>query len=278
MSIPINKTPLTLKLIHLPSIISLFFFSLISTSLAAADIAREKHLAEQIKDSIITGEIVSLQADGNEFIGIIDNQKPRQPRGSVIILHGMGSNPNAPQLIFPLRSKLAKLGWVTASIQLPVLANGASIDEYLKLIQPSSARIQSSLNYMRENFKNRPCVLIGHSLGAMMAVNFMAQQKKLACDALVLISLPTLPSELAEAQSLELLKKINTPTLDIFGSQDLDHVIGMAATRKLSLMANNPLNRQIEISGADHSFNGLSDSLVHSVHGWLIHTFKPPEK
>ncbi len=240
--------------------------------------AREQRLAENIKNSIIVGEIVTLQAEGGEFISLINNEEPDKPRGSVIILHGMGSNPNAPQVIHPLRSQLAKLGWVTAAIQLPVLAAGASINEYLELIKPSSARVQASLDYMRENFKNRPCVLIAHSLGAMVAVNFFAQQKKLACDALVLISLPTLPSELAEAQSLDLLTQIKIPTLDVFGSQDLVSVTGMATTRKLSLIKNNPLNRQIEISGADHGFNGLGDSLVHSIHGWLIHSFKLPEK
>jgi len=269
---------LILKLFSFPTILLLLYCSTLCSLASAADIAREQRLAENIKNSIIVGEIVTLQAEGGEFISLINNEEPDKPRGSVIILHGMGSNPNAPQVIHPLRSQLAKLGWVTAAIQLPVLAADASINEYLELIKPSAARVQASLDYMRENFKNRPCVLIAHSLGAMVAVNFFAQQKKLACDALVLISLPTLPTELAEAQSLDLLAKIKIPTLDVFGSQDLVSVTGMATTRKLSLIKNNPLNRQIEISGADHGFNGLGDSLVHSIHGWLIHTFKPPEE
>jgi len=266
-----------LKLIHLPNILIFLFCSLLSANISASDTEREKHLADSIKDSIVVGEIVSLQATDGEFISLINNEEPDKPRGSVIILHGMGSNPNAPQVIYPLRNQLAKLGWVTATIQLPVLAKGASIDEYLKLIPVSESRIQSSLNYMRENFKNRPCVIVAHSLGAMMAVNFIAKQQKLVCDALVLIGLPTLPSDLPEAQSLELLKKIKIPTLDIFGSQDFDSVRGMAATRKLNFVKNNPLNRQVEISGADHAFNGLDETLVHSIHGWLIHTFKQPE-
>jgi len=267
----------TLKLIHLPNILILIFCSLLSANISASDIEREKRLADNIKDSIVVGEIVSLQATDGEFISLINNEEPDKPRGSVIILHGMGSNPNAPQVIYPLRNQLAKLGWVTATIQLPVLAKSASIDEYLKLIPASESRIQSSLSYMRENFKNRPCVIVAHSLGAMMAVNFIAKQQRLVCDALVLIGLPTLPSDLPEAQSLELLKKINIPTLDVFGSQDLDSVRGMAATRKLNFVKNNPLNRQVEISGADHVFNGLNETLVRSIHGWLIHTFKLPE-
>ncbi len=244
---------------------------------SAADIEREKHLAEQIKDSLIVGDIANLQANGEEFIALINNQEPAKPRGSIIILHGMGAHPNSPQIIHPLRSQLASLGWVTAAIQLPVLTADATIDDYLKQIKPGTARIQSSLDYMRHQFKNRPCVLVAHSLGAIMAVNFIAQQQTLACDALVLIGLPTIASELPEAHSLELLKKISIPTLDIYGSQDLNSVKEMAPTRQLTLLKGSPLNRQVEIAGADHTFNGLNDTLVRSVHSWLIHTFKPPQ-
>jgi pimeloyl-ACP methyl ester carboxylesterase len=110
-----------------------------------------------------------------------------------------------------------------------------------------------------------------------MAVNFLASQEKLACDAVVLIGLPTFSSELPEANSGDLIKKITIPTLDIFGSQDLDNVKKLAPTRRLTLAKNNPFNRQIEISGADHTFTGLNDTLVRSIHNWLIHVFKKPE-
>jgi len=192
-------------------------------------------------------------------------------------LHGMNSNPNAPQIIHPLRSQLAEKGWVTASIQLPLAAVDASINDNLTLIKESYPRIRATLSHMHENFQNRPCVLIAHSLGAIMATSFLAEQKELACDALVLIGLPKLTSELPEANSNKLLKKIGIPTLDIYGSQDLDNVKSMAATRKLILMKTNTLNRQIEISGADHAFNGLDETLVLAIHGWLLHTFEPPK-
>jgi hypothetical protein len=40
------------------------------------------------------------------------------------------------------------------------------------------------------------------------------------------------------------------------------------------MMKNNPLSRQVEISGADHTFTGLDDTLVRSIHSWLIHTLE----
>ncbi len=111
---PNHTLALILKLFSFPAILLLLCCSTLCSLASAADIAREQRLADNIKDSLIVGEVVTLQADGSEFISLINNEEPDQPRGSVIILHGMGANPNAPQVIYPLRSQLAKLGWVTA--------------------------------------------------------------------------------------------------------------------------------------------------------------------
>jgi len=254
-----------------------FSFGLLASGFAfCADLDREKRIAESVKDSIIIGDILTLKTDSVEFLGLLNNEEPDQLRGSIIILHGMGSNPNAPQIIRPLRSQLAQMGWVTASIQLPMASDDASINDHLALIKESGPRIESTLNYMRENFNDHPCVLIAHSLGGIMATNFLAQQDKKACDALVLIGLPTLASDLPEAQATEHLRDLSIPVLDIFGSQDLDNVKKTAPMRKLALVKSNPLNRQVEISGADHLFTGLNDTLVLSIHNWLIHVFKHP--
>lgn len=249
-----------------------------SSAALASDMAREKRMADSIKNSLVIGEIVMLQANGDEFLTLINNEEPGKIRGSVIILHGMGSNPNAPQIIQPLRSQLAELDWITASIQLPIAAKDASIKDNLALIKQSAPRIQAALDYMRNNYKDTPCVLIAHSLGAIMAVDFLASQKKLPCDALVLIGLPTLPSDLPEANAIESLKKISIPTLDIYGSQDLDSVKKLAPIRRVTLKKNNALNRQIEMSGADHVFTGLNSALTLSIHNWLSRVFQTPNE
>jgi len=51
----------------------------------------------------------------------------------------------------------------------------------------------------------------------------------------------------------------------------------MISSRKLILKKTNTLNRQIEIAGADHSFNGLDETLVRAIHSWLIYTFELPK-
>jgi len=249
---------------------------LISSTALSSDLEREKRLADNIKDSNVIGEIINLKTTDIEFIGLLNNEEANTLRGSILILHGMESNPNAPQVIRPLRHQLAQLGWVTTAIQLPTAKHNSSLNDNLALIKESSPRVDSALSYMRENFKNSPCVVIAHSLGATIAADYFARQKELACDALVLIGLPTLTSELPEAQSTELLKEISIPILDIFGNQDLDNVKRTAPPRKSAFIKNNLLNRQLEVSGADHVFTGLDDTLVLSIHNWLMHVFKPP--
>lgn len=242
----------------------------------AADMAREKNIADAIKDSLIVGDVVMLKAGDTEFIGLLNKESDVETKGSTLILHGMGSNPNAPHVIHPLRDNLAEYGWATLAIQLPVLSHGAPIEDYLTTLKDNNPRIEAALSYLKENFKNKPCTMVAHSLGAIMAVQFLASKEQLACDALVIIGLPTLPSDSDETNTIALLKKLNIPVLDIYGSQDLTSVTQLAPTRKKILMKNNPVNRQQETEGADHLFSGLDESLALSIHSWLTSVTQQP--
>jgi len=261
----------------------LSFFTLLFASLLgfigitnASDIEREKMLADTIKNSIIVGDVVSLKASSTEFIGLLNKETDVKPKGVTLILHGMGSNPNSPQLIHPLRDNLAQYGWSTLAIQLPILPHDAPIDDYIALLPESTPRIEASLNYLKENFPNQPCTMVAHSLGAIMAISFLASKEGIACDALVLIGLPTPPSKTDETSAIALLEKVKIPTLDIYGSQDLPSVIQMASTRRTILSKNNALNRQQETQGADHLFTGLSEPLALSIHSWLTSVTQQP--
>lgn len=241
----------------------------------AADLDREKHVAESIKDSIVVGDVLMLQSNGAEFIGLVNLDHSNTNRGLVIVLHGMGSNPNAPQIIAPLRDQLAELGWISLAIQLPLAPTGASIDDYLALINEASPRIQAAVDYSRNTYPSLPCFIVAHSLGAVMATQYLSTQQESKCQAAVMIGLPTLASDLPEAQSLSLLEKIQLPVLDIYGSQDLASVQKTASSRAATIMESNPLSRQVEIIGADHSFTGLDEVLIRAIHSWLSQIIEP---
>jgi len=241
---------------------------------AASDLTGELKIAASVKKHLISGQAITLNAD-HQFLAITDNQTPTAPKGSILILHGAQSNPNAPQLIRPLRTRLPTLGWITLSIQLPILSPDPSMDTYQPWIKKTLPRIEVALNHLKMNNPDKPVIVIAHSLGAVSALSYLSQlTAKSVCDAFVLISMP--PTETKQTDSVSALSKIDIPVLDIYASQDWDNVKRSASSRKLTLKKKNKLNRQIEITGANHFYNGLDDELALSIYGWLTYITKKP--
>lgn len=64
-------------------------------------------------------ELVKLQANDEEFIGLFLEYNTAQPLGAVLILHDEGLTPDNNQLIAPLRKYLPDYGWNTLAIAIP---------------------------------------------------------------------------------------------------------------------------------------------------------------
>ncbi|ORU91284.1 MAG: hypothetical protein A6F72_03640 [Cycloclasticus sp. symbiont of Poecilosclerida sp. N] len=52
---------------------------------------REQRVAENIKKSIIVGEVISLEADGDGFICLVNNEEPEHLRGTIPIFDVYGT-------------------------------------------------------------------------------------------------------------------------------------------------------------------------------------------
>ncbi|MBA1446689.1 MAG: alpha/beta hydrolase family protein [Chromatiales bacterium] len=117
----------------------------LSQTAFAADLAREQRIADQIVDAILDGEPVWLEADGHRFLSIHTETDAQETRGGVILLHGMGANPDWQDVIQPLRTYLPEHAWDTLSIQLPVAASDAPFREYLPLIPQAYPRIHAAI-------------------------------------------------------------------------------------------------------------------------------------
>jgi pimeloyl-ACP methyl ester carboxylesterase len=176
-------------------------------------------------------------------------------------------------VINPLRSRLPEYGWKTLSIQLPIAAADASDWVYRELIPEAFPRITAALEHLkRQGVTN--IVLIGHSLGARMGVEYLAQGAPAELRAFVAIGLSAdnsiADSGIPDSGTLGALKKLRLPLLDIYGSRDIDPVLNSVAARSAaSRQAENGAYRQTRIDGADHFFNGLNDTLVAEVRAWL---------
>ena len=254
----------------------LLFMSFGQMPAVASDLAKEKRWSEQIVDSLLVGDPVELKAGDTPFLGIFTAASNGSNERAAIIVHGVGVHPDWPEVIYPLRSELPEHGWSTLSIQMPILANDASMKEYLPLFDEIAPRMNAAVSYLREQ-GNKTIVVIAHSLGASMAARFVADNPKAGVNGLILISMGVIEIDPKMNGALA-LENIKLPVLDIYGSRDLENVLatrserGKAAARK----AHNTDYRQISIEGGDHFFVGVEDDLVRRIYGWLKSHYEKP--
>jgi len=243
---------------------------------AASDLEKEKRWSEQIADGLVVGDPVQLEAGGTTFMGIFTEAADGPTGRAVILAHGIGAHPDWPDVINPLRSDLPDHGWSTLSIQMPVLANDAALEDYAPLFDEVAPRIDAAIKFLRDQ-GNQTIALLGHSLGASMAASYLSGSGQQAIQGFIAIGLSVSAAN-DKMNSALALEKIRIPVLDLYGSRDLATVLrSVEARRKAARKAGNSDYQQLEIEGADHFFVGVEDSLNHRVYGWLkTHLEKKP--
>lgn len=235
----------------------------------ASDILKERRWAAQLKEALLVGEPVYLQGDKGEFLAIYTPATGREQHGAVILLHGLGAHPDWPDVIAPLRQELPETGWATLSLQMPVRANDARFEEYPPLFPDANTRISAGIQYLREQGILN-VALVGHSLGAAMGANFLAEGGAGVDRIRVFVGIGMGARPGTVAHTPDALAKIRLPVLDLYGAQDLKGVLTSAKERKSAgRAAGNSAYHQRQIAGADHFFRGLDNVLVKQVASWV---------
>ncbi|MBZ0105868.1 MAG: alpha/beta hydrolase family protein [Sulfuricella denitrificans] len=243
----------------------LIFFSL---STSAADLAREKRLADEIVDMIVEGEPVWLNAGNHPFLAIYTPTTQRHARGAAIILHGRGMHPDWADVAGPLRTGLPASGWHTLSLQMPVLEKDAKYNDYVPLFAEAGPRIAAAIAYLREAGVTH-IVLIAHSCGAHMAMHWVARHGDRDINAYVGIGMGATDFGQPMKEPFP-LAKMHVPVLDVYGSAEYPQVLNMAPERLAAMRkAGNTQSRQIVVPGADHYFHEHNSELVKVVAQWL---------
>ena len=238
---------------------------LISPSLQASDIAKEKRWAEQVVDAIMDGEAVWLNSEGNKFLGIYTKSEEDKAK-VVIVMHGTGAHPDWPQVVQPLRVGLIEYGWSTLSIQMPVLANEAEHEEYAPLYDEIAPRIDAAINYLKKAGV-KDIALIGHSQGASMAAYYLSTSKQ-TVKGFVAIGLSGMAKDM-RMNGIRSIEKIRVPMLDLYGKEDLAGVRGSVKQRATAgKVAANTRYSQLEIDG-NHFYDGHDEALITAVAIWL---------
>lgn len=246
---------------------TLTLFALIfSFSVNASDLAKEQRWADSIEDTIMDGETLMLNDGKNDFLAIFTGAVEDKKRAA-IIMHGTGIHPDWEQIIRPMRVGLTEHNWHTLSIQMPILPNDAKYPEYAPLYPEVAPRIDAAIKYLKAEGYNK-IVLIGHSQGTTMSTYYLSQHKP---DILgfVGIGMPDLGKD-KRMMASENLQQIIVPVLDIYGSGDLESVIGSSKKRAAAAQkAGNKNYQQVIIKGADHFFKGKEKELLKKTAEWM---------
>ncbi len=236
------------------ALISILSFYICLNALAAADYDREKKWADEILPSVLTGDPVYLeQADGHKFLSLYTQAD--KARTAVILVHGIGVHPDWG-LIGALRQRLADAGYTTLSVQMPVLKADAKGDDYVPSFDLAAQRLQQSVAWLKGKGYGR-IALVSHSLGCRMTYRYLSGSPDPSVAVWVAISAP----------GSEDFARLQQTIFDVYGDNDLAHVIKNAPTRARALIR--PGSAQSRIAGADHFFEGKDEALFNAVRVFL---------
>lgn len=235
--------------------------------LFASDRAKEQRWANQIVDTLLVGEAVWLEVNGDRILALAAEAATDTTRGGVILVHGIGAHPAWPEVIQPLRITLPEHGWMTLSVQMPILENQAESADYAPLFDEVAPRFEAAIAYLREQGIEN-IVIVAHSMGAAMSSHYLASHSGHPVRGFVGIGMNQ--SKIPRMDNASNLQKINIPVLDLYGSRDLDGVLDSVNKRaEGASKAGNSDYRQLKVDGADHFFNGKEENLIKQVGGWL---------
>jgi pimeloyl-ACP methyl ester carboxylesterase len=241
---------------------------LLAQSLTASDLVLEQQIARQVEVGRPVGTLFRLQSGEVDFLAIHIPVRNAQPRGGVILLHDRGMNPDWPDVVRPLRTRLPDHGWDTLAIQLPLASPGVPGWADPGLIAEALPRISAGVDFLRQRGAAN-IVLLGHGLGARMAIEYLRAADNGGVRALVAVGLAA-NGDAGDDGGLAALRTSGFPLLDIYGSRDSDSVLASARARAgAARAAPDRSYRTDEVSGADHFFTGLDELLVARVRSWL---------
>lgn len=233
---------------------------------ALPDYEREQRLASEIRDTIMEGQVISLNDGTRDFMAIYTPAE--QARGAVIILHGRGYHPDWEDVVHPLRVGLVSKGWSTLSLQMPVLEKEAKYYDYVPLFANADKRIDAGIAYLKQQGVSN-IVLAAHSCGAHMAMNWLNNKGDADLAAVVGLGIGATDYGQELVQPFP-LAKLKVPVLDVYAEQDFPQVLKLAPERQAMLQqAGNPHSTQMMLPAAEHYFKEKGDELTAIVANWL---------
>jgi hypothetical protein len=235
------------------------------------DFAREHRLVTDIEDSIMDGEVEKLTLDnGAKFFSIYTETEKEKVKGGVIVIHNRGYHANWENVIKPLRIDLAKKGWNTLSIQMPVLNKDAKYYDYVPIFSYAHGRIKAAIAYLKSQGIQK-IVIVAHGCGVHMSMNYIDKYSDKEIAGFVGIGMGATDYKQKMRKPFPLLK-MNVPILDIYGDHDFKGVIRLAKKRKIDFERfSHKKTKQMVVKDAGHYYKKPSaeKELLLKISTWL---------
>lgn len=249
----------------------LTFITLFYTPSFASDLAREQENVDEINALPQYGKLIWLGEGQQRFASLYAETESSTNLGIVILLHDIGSHPDKDPLIYELRRKFPERNWGTLALQLPLRESGATDADYYELLPEATQRIILAIQYVAKT--NTQIVIVGHQLGALMGLHAAGTEIIPELKAIVTIGLNVPKNDSIHAQTVELLKRVNIPFLDLYSALGSTDVIATARKRRMAAR-NNPLYRQDKLNYSNSPYWGDHALVMKRVYSWLTRVSK----
>ena len=151
---------------------------------------------------------------------------------------------------------------------MPVLEKEAKYYDYVPLFANADKRIDAGIAFLKQK-GIAPVVLVAHSCGAHMAMNWINTRGDGDIAAYVGLGMGATDFEQDMVQAFP-LDKMKVPVLDVYGEKEYPQVISLAAERQtLMQKAGNSNSKQMVLPEADHYFKDKGEELNAVVANWL---------
>lgn len=182
-------------------------------------------------------------------------------KNGVILAHGKGKHPTW-LVVDPLRKGVNKqLGYHTLSLQMPT--GYSNWKDYAEGFPDAYQTITDAIAFLTNKKGVSRVFLIGHSMGSRMASAFVSENSNHGLAGLIVAGCRNNGGYPLSCD--ENLQGVNLPVLDIWGGDNGKD--SRAASERSGMVSDT--YAQVEISGANHKFEGYEDELVDSVVSWL---------
>jgi alpha/beta superfamily hydrolase len=233
------------------------------------DADKESRIATQTLQTLFVGEPIWLTSDtkdGRPFLGLVTSEGNKSY--TILMIHGTGQGPDTPYVIGPLRELLSETGYGTLSIQMPVLSDDVDYSKYTTEFSEAGKRIQAGIKFLRKTVPNARVVILGHSMGSTMLMDWVGKNGTGNISALIPIGLGS-TNQKKSISDVFSSSDINIPILDILGEKDYDSVLWSAPMREKTIKATHKSSTQRTLENADHFFNGHEENVALLIDSWL---------